>query len=749
MFHKIFPVIFALLIFNLYSGVHAAAQLARYTKQGDALRIEITKTGMYWLSYEDMVKTGIQPQFINPTRLRLFNQGQEVAIGIVADDPNKFQPTDYIKFYAQAIDNNFTGTNVYWLYWRKKGRGKRTAYVNGQVTGQAESIPGFYDQLHFEHNKRWDIQEGNPDTEDYWFWHKLQKTDVKNITINLPDLPFENTDIIVRTGLRGHSSIAKLEPDHHTLISWNNALISDEYWDGNTELVQEMVLASEKIEDKRNTLTLELPGDTEAIIDIVYLNWIEVDYWRHFTAINDQLSFTVNGSGKALMELNGFSQPDILIFDVTDPNAVAEVINFSVETGENAYKAVFEDNVTEVKTYHATTLQKLKKSLHVSLWKSARLKNIKNRADYILITAKEFLPSVEPLLQLRRRQGLQTKAVSVEDIYNEFNYGIFDPAAIKAFLRFAYDNWRSPTPLYVFLVGDASLDYRSNLRGSKKNKVPAHLYLAYGEKTLLIPDDNWYVNVWDSYMGNYILPEMMIGRIPGDIPETVTRLVNKIIHFEETTQQHTQKILMIADEDAQEAVLSDELIKYIPEDFEVNKIYLRSYLEGEETQEQKQKKTAKASRDIISSINEGAIITNFTGHGSRDRWSRYSPGLLRTEQLNQLKNKDNLTFLVALTCNNGYFTDPEHYSLAEKFILSDGGAIGVFSSTGFSYALENSILAQEIFSIIFEQTTSGPLTLGYLTTEAKIAAYHKRDIPANVISSFVLFGDPATQLKGW
>ena len=79
--------------------------------------------------------------------------------------------------------------------------------------------------------------------------------------------------------------------------------------------------------------------------------------------------------------------------------------------------------------------------------------------------------------------------------------------------------------------------------------------------------------------------------------------------------------------------------------------------------------------------------------------------------------------------------------------MADGGAIGVFSSSGLSYAVGNDALSQEVFAVIFGQT-SQPLTLGYITTQAKIAAYSK-GISTGVIKSFFLFGDPATRLKGW
>jgi len=64
---------------------------------------------------------------------------------------------------------------------------------------------------------------------------------------------------------------------------------------------------------------------------------------------------------------------------------------------------------------------------------------------------------------------------------------------------------------------------------------------------------------------------------------------------------------------------------------------------------------------------------------------------------------------------------------------------------GLTYSEENGNISRENFSILFEQEN---VTLGYLTTQAKFAAYNK-GISTGVIRSFILFGDPATRLKDW
>ncbi len=703
----------------------------RHVKQSDALRIEITEAGIYKLSYEDLVEAGLQPQLMNPERLHLFNRGEEVAIRVISEENDKFQPGDYIEFYAVSFENVFTDTNVYWLYWRKKSFGKRMAKIDSEMIFDGEKINAFYEHLHIEQNPKFWLETPGAPEQDYRFWQRLNASDVKEYTLQVPAPFSEPTEAIVRVGFQGRST-APPHPNHHTLIRLNGTVIGDEVWDGDSPYIQEMRVSSELFVDGKNTLTVEMPGDTGAVVDVIYINWIEVEYWRDFLAINDSLVFTVNGSGKIQITVKKLTQPEIRIYDITNPFDVAEVINFSVEGEKRDLKATFETLAMGEKTFYVSSTQPSNPS--ITPFQPANLKAPKNGADYILITDKDFLAAVQPLGELRRRQGLRVKVVSVQDIYNEFNDGLFDPAAIKDFLQYAYQNWGSPAPTYVFLVGDANLNYKAKTK--KANKVPTHLSASYDG---LIPDDSWYVSV----DGDDILPDMFIGRIPGNSPETVTALIDKIIRFEESTVENPRKVLLVADNSSDFEDLNEGIVDYLPGEFDTDKVYLRSYFEGVD-KDGRAEKIAQATQDIISSFNDGAMISNYIGHGVMDRWSG-SKGLFKPENVHTLSNEEQLAFALMLTCINGYFVDAGKYSLAEEFLLAQGGAIGAFAPSNVSYTWEDMILANEIFSIIFEQ---GNRNLGAITTQAKITAY-EQGASQNVVKMFTLFGDPAVNLKDW
>ncbi|MEA1867254.1 MAG: C25 family cysteine peptidase [Thermodesulfobacteriota bacterium] len=682
-----------------------------------ALRIEVREEGIYRLTYGDLIGTGI-----DVTTFQLFNQGNEAAINVVLG--SDLGSEDYVEFYAQAVDNQYTGANVYWLYWEQES-GKRIGEIDGNVTGAGTKPGSFEETIHVEENHTmWGDMPGAPE-EDYWFCEKFTAPKSADYAFDIPSPDTTAAKATVKVCFRGKST-ATPHPNHHTLIYLNGTSIGDALWDGNIAYVQEMTVSPGDLLDGTNTLKVECRGDTGAVVDIVYFNWIEVEYARYFKAVDDKLKFTVTGEGRLEIEIQDLGGPGIRLFDITDPNEVKEVVNISIEKDGLSYKAIFEDQVVGAKIYYLLTAGRIRQPENPTLWQSANLESPANGADWIVITASGFLASVEQLRLLRKNQGLRVKVVSIEDIYNEFNYGLIDPKAVKGFLQCAYENWERPAPTYVFLIGDANVDYRDYFESGKQNIVLPHLcHTNLG----VTPEDNWYVCMDGP---NDVLPDMFIGRIPASNAAMAAVGINKIIGFENSTWPAPGKVLLAADNNEMAFEdLNEDMVPYLPFEFGVDKVYLRLYPNEED-----------ATQDIISSIDQGVMVTNYVGHGSVTNWT--GEYMFDSGNVPALTNPDRLSFVIAMTCLNGYFSQPFHYGLAEEFVAAEGrGAIGVFASSGLSYLWEHKVLDPELFSILFDQGNS---IIGSLTTEAKIAAY-AQGITEDTVKTFTLFGDPACELK--
>jgi hypothetical protein len=176
---------------------------------------------------------------------------------------------------------------------------------------------------------------------------------------------------------------------------------------------------------------------------------------------------------------------------------------------------------------------------------------------------------------------------------------------------------------------------------------------------------------------------------------------------------------------------------YLPSTYQSNKVYLSQY-----------SSTQTAKNDLMNDINNGQLITLYTGHGSVDNWA--GEYLFTSSDVPNLSNGQKPTFVVTLTCLNGFFASPvmgsdgDFYCLGETFLnAKDKGAIGCLVPTSLGLTWQHSALAQDLFDSIFQY---GHNLLGQATTEAKINAY-SQGVPSDIIQAFVLLGDPLSALK--
>src|SRR5262249_44767679 len=113
-------------------------------------------------------------------------------------------------------------------------------------------------------------------------------------------------------------------------------------------------------------------------------------------------------------------------------------------------------------------------------------------ADLVIIGPRELLPSLQPLVEQRTREGLRVAVVDIADVYDEFSAGEKDAMAIRAFLSHAVRNWASP-PSFVLLAGRATYDPRGWLGQPELDQVPTALiqtrYLETGSDDGLVTFD--------------------------------------------------------------------------------------------------------------------------------------------------------------------------------------------------------------------------------------------------------------------
>jgi hypothetical protein len=381
---------------------------------------------------------------------------------------------------------------------------------------------------------------------------------------------------------------------------------------------------------------------------------------------------------------------------------------------------------------------------------AGNLASAENGADYLLITHR-FLgwdeggvpyPWLNDLAALRRLQGLRVKAVDVEDIYDEFSYGMAAPHGVRDFLAHAYRTWAEPAPRYVLLVGDSTYDPKDNWSWFRSDTTATYVpaYLTYTEHMGETVSDEWFVRV----CGDDPVGDLYIGRLPAATVEQATTMVSKIVGYETAPNGQTweRNVLLVADNVTEKyekvfELMNEDVLALLPPGMNsAMREYLGDYA-----------RAADLTRAIRNRINiDGALLVNYSGHGSVQIWAEEN--FFNATSVTSLTNGTKLPFVAAMTCLTGQFTYPEIWafpSMAEALLREPNkGAVAALMSTGMTVPEGQHLLDKALFEAIFAKDQR---TIGRAVNTAKQELMTNGSGYDDVAGTFTLFGDPAMTLR--
>lgn len=751
-------------------------------------RVIITSTGMYHITASDLTAAGVDISTIRPSTLAISNKGKQIPIyvrntsnGQTENGTSGFGVNGEIVFYAQrhagerTYFDPYSHENVYWLTWNG-GPGLRmdTKTISTDSVNLYEPT-NFYTRVHVEKDnqfrrfKNFGLEQQDdflefssgiqlrdftinslPDLpDDSWFWAQISAAEIRDFPFTLAGVAGTGNKATIRIILHGRS-----DGKHFTELWLNDDIvIGRPGWSEATEYRFENQNISQSFLKKgKNTLGTVIPEDQ--VLDLVMINWFEIDYWRTFEANGDVLPFSItllpddltgeiNPNFKVV--LKNFTNPNIEVYGVDgtryvglapiedeDNPGVYDVVFQSTRIGGVPRLQIGEPHIPDTTTqYIAITNDKFLKPEKIIKDTLSDLRNQHNGADYIIITATELMRDVQPLANFRSQQGMRTKVIDVQDIYDEFNHGILNPYAIRDFLKYTYENWLPPAPTYVLLVGDANPIDKTSIVPTIQIQVPG-----YGSSS----SDHQFV----TFRGDDFFPEMFIGRVPATNSVDTRIFVQRAIKYETTDEigPWHKRILMLAGSDEDFHIQTDSLIEEnrLTEKYETKLIYAAPSVEDDQLLGEG---STPVGRQVIDGFNSGASLVNYVGHGAGGRWASSRMMDLEDPQKN-LTNNSQLPFVISMTCFTGEF-DSKTGCLAEEFLRSEnGGAIGVIGGTSIGLLYQDHALNKEILEVIFHDKT---LHIGAILAEAKTRFLINQPGFPDLAEVFTLFGDPATKLR--
>lgn len=679
-------------------------------------RIPVGADGLYRLNYNTLLNYGIDLTRLNNSTAALYSQGQPVPLIVQTQDslPQNWSMEFFARrrYGTSSYYNRYSDTSMYWLTWNDPNP-QRT--VDGPATAMStlDTTKWYMETSHQEKDLNYFFgvtQDDIENTEDVpgegWYW----QTFVSGQTFKFPftlDTLQRSTGVPVQLKARFYgmticqSSSCKSPSRQSALLYVNRTFVGELDWTDNNEGIFTGMFPDSILRAGLDTVQISSktwsPADSN--ISEFYLDWFEVNYPRPIKALNGSVLFTVPTPGKDTMAyvVKGIPRDSASVYDLTDSRRILNLLPY----GSQAF--VFSDTATTQKTYYVVKQSSKLTPAHMAGKTFSNLRVNAHGADYIVITHSLFRSEANRLAQYRASANkLRTTVVDVQDIYDEFNYGLLDPVAIRSFLKNSYYYWKHPSPSTVVMFGDASWDYKMLMPTSVKvNYVPS-----YGNP----PSDNALV-CFDS-VKNYI-PFMLIGRIPVENTTEADQVVSKIINYEANPAGDWTKsylFLTAGDNSSEKATFnywSDDLVKRYVTDYPFGGLAYKVYkssdaiIGGEDKQYMQDR------------INNGVVFVNYIGHSGGRIWG------LDIGSPSDLQNTNGqLPFVSSVSCNVGFFSDPAQNVLSEDFLMADNrGAIAVWAASSIGYGSVGRTLDDKFLSAA---TVNAARNLGLLTTISRL-----------------------------
>lgn len=750
-----------------------------------SFRLTIDQEGVYKVTYAELAAHG-WPAGIGTSSISMTLSGEAVPLWIEDGGDGRFDGQDWIEFVGRhragehSYFNPHSPWNVYFLRAEAGSDGSRQTEPSTSAVAQglrmrstaAETAetsspatpPAYRRRLHLEEDLLLLRLPSNQSTQETWFWQRLTQIDPEpySMPLDLADLRATSDETAtLRVHFRGWSrpayELAAGEPHHRVEVSWRDGLVGVAEWSGQEEDLFEVELSAAELERGLNTLTFQVPkrqmANGDPLIDVVMLNWVELDYPRDRSVHPGQTRVTLPTDHSGAWTLEGPEADDSLLVYSDEgtrlvlplPAAVTGKVTppFLLPTAARVM-----DVVSEGGYYRAHAIE---------LDKPSNLATSDLQADYIMIAHSSLLEATKPLAQFHRRRGLTVALVDVQDVYDEFDHGLVGPQPIRDFIDHAFHHWQPPAPRFVLLVGDASWQTKGTpndasyadwahqpwetMRFVKNPSTPYEAPVIAPRN--LIPtgnsttpqghaaSDNWFVAV----DGDDFYPDLAIGRLPVVEPAEVAAIVKKTIRYASNPPlgPWRRNLLWITNEEEQLQQQSDSLAALAgAEGFESMKVYPQAQEAGNELHQE----------ELRHAFDEGQLLVHFLGHGGRYIWRTGPPDpdknhdLFTLEDLDQLHSTRRLPVVLSLTCYSAPFDHPLADSIGEKFLrLEDAGAIAVFAASW-----RNKPTLHLSRSLLEELRKPSP-TLG----EAIVAV--KKGLRNRVlVETYNLLGDPALEL---
>ncbi|CEJ71521.1 hypothetical protein BN1195_03870 [Chryseobacterium oranimense G311] len=781
---------------NFRSGnANKVGTTANPLSSGNFYKIKVDRSGIFKITTQFLKDNGINPASVNPKNFRIYGNGgimlpeynqdtkysalQENAIQVVGEEDGVWNDGDYALFYAQ-------GPNGYNLYDTSNGNGFKRIDTR---TDRSNNLKNIYDDfsyyfINFDKGAGKRVQPvdvnlpaGNLITrfDNYQVINNDQKNLLKVGRIWVEEAPFTTDKAVTFTtaspiqggdvikyrtqvvGYRAQQNTIEFKINNQNPITQTVPANTPTYGFDFYQLKYDGTISNLS----GNQITINYaPNISVNPNGVFHFDYAEVQYKENLTFNGSQLSFRDFSLSSGTNTTYGFSISNAAnleqVWDVTDitnanrrvNKAGAGSFNFGYITSDpnfnNEFVAFRADGAYNPQFVERVANQNL-----------SGLQNV----DYLIITVPEMMGQAQRLASYHQTKNNYTvEIVDAAKIYNEFGSGSRDLTAIRDFVTKLNNSGRLK---YVFILGDASYDYKNRISGNS-NIVSSY----QGENSAdfvgsFVTDD--YIVMTQPQTASTIennLPDLPVGRIPAaNVTEAGNMISKTLAYYNALPGQSSpfgewrMKLDFVVDDDKDggspfHEVTNNTLVSIFEapgqqdlKEYNVRKLYMDAFPAQSTAAGQRFPQVTQAiSNDIGNSL-----YLFYFGHGGINGWAQER--VLTSTEIQNSNNFSNVysrfPFVSTITCEFTLWDEPNTSSAGEQFIkLKQGGAAAMITSSraiGVDYGRNFTDLYTKN---IFKLTADDFETLGYAHLNAK------KQKGATIDHLKVNFlGDPAMKLS--
>jgi len=321
-------------------------------------------------------------------------------------------------------------------------------------------------------------------------------------------------------------------------------------------------------------------------------------------------------------------------------------------------------------TSNIVTALTVKLSQQTSKTQPAQMNTINDNYNMIIITVSEYESSLASFVDHKNNIGVQTKIVSLYDIYNGVYFdvqGRDNPEQIKYFIKDAVEHWGITYVLFV--GGSKQVPVRECYNDDKYASSPEPMFISELYYADIYDSENDFSS-WDSdddgVFGEWkdeqaedknidLKPDVCIGRLACTTVKDVDTVVNKIINYEKQTFSSWFNRIVVAGGDTYkkyegfEGEIYNQQVLDVMDDFTPVKLWASN------------NGLTKNGWNILTELNKGCGFLYLSGHGNVNLWVTYDAnrenvGKFDKSMMNLLSNKNKLPVCLVGGCHNSEFS---------------------------------------------------------------------------------------------